>query len=142
MEALKIGRKPFVEGLNKFGFGEEIPFSYPLRASQVSNDGTISSEGQLADTSFGQGEMLMNIVHLASSFAPIINDGKMFKPILFANEPKSEVWKEGLLSAENAAILRTDLRGVILGNYAKAANIPSINISGKNGYSRIKILTG
>ena len=137
-EALKIGREPFITGLNNFGFGEEIPFSYPVRSSQISNDGKISSEGQLADTSFGQGEMLMNIVHLASSFAPILNDGKMFKPVLFADEPKSEVWKEGLISPENASVLRTDLREVITGGYAQAANIPSINISGKTGTAELK----
>lgn len=138
MEALKIGREPFVEGLTNFGFGEEIPFSYPLRTSQVSNDGTIISEGQLADTSFGQGQMLMNIVHLASSFAPIVNDGEMFKPTLFENEPKSEVWKEGLISPANAEILRTDLREVITEGHAEAANIPSIKISGKTGTAELK----
>ena len=137
-EALKIGREPLVSGLNAFGFGEEIPFSYPVRSSQISNDGKISSEGQLADTSFGQGEMLMNIVHLASSFAPIVNDGKMFKPVLFADEPKSEIWKEGLISPENASVLRTDLREVVTGGYAQAANIPSINISGKTGTAELK----
>ena len=138
MEALSMGRDQFVEGLTKFGFGEEIPFSYPLRKSQISNDGKIASEGQLADTSFGQGQMLMNIVHLASSYAPIINDGKMVKPILFADEQKGEVWKEGLISPEHAAILRTDLREVITDGSAKAANLPSIKISGKTGTAELK----
>lgn len=138
MEALKIGREEFIEGLNNFGFGEEIPFSYPLRSSQISNDGKIASEGQLADTSFGQGQMLMNIVHLASSYAPIINDGQMFKPVLFDDETKSEVWKESLISPENAAILRTDLREVITGGHAQAANIESIKISGKTGTAELK----
>ncbi|QUW23880.1 penicillin-binding transpeptidase domain-containing protein [Sporosarcina sp. Marseille-Q4063] len=138
MEALAMGRDKFLEGFTNFGFGEEIPFSYPLRKSQISNDGKIASEGQLADTSFGQGQMLMNIVHLASSYAPIINDGKMFKPILFADEPKSEVWKEGLISPENAAILRTDLRDVVVDGSAKDANLPSIKISGKTGTAELK----
>ena len=138
MEALDMGRDKFVEGFTKFGFGEEIPFSYPLRKSQISNDGKISSEGQLADTSFGQGQMLMNIVHLATSYAPIINDGKMFKPILFADEQKSEVWKEGLISPEHAAILRTDLRDVVVDGSAKDANLPSIKISGKTGTAELK----
>lgn len=137
-EALEIGREPFIKGLIDFGFGEEIPFGYPVRSSQISNDGTIASEGQLADTSFGQGEMLMNIVHLASSFGPIINDGKMIKPVLFSDDPKSEVWKEGLITPEHAAILRTDLREVITGGYAQAANIPGVNISGKTGTAELK----
>ncbi|MBO1912523.1 penicillin-binding transpeptidase domain-containing protein, partial [Microvirga sp. 3-52] len=138
MEALALGRDKFVEGFTKFGFEEEIPFSYPLRKSQISNDGKIASEGQLADTSFGQGQMLMNIVHLASSYGPIINDGKMVKPILFEDEQKGQVWKEGLISPENAAILRKDLREVVVSGSAKDANIPAIKISGKTGTAELK----
>ena len=138
MEALNLGRDAFIEGLTQFGFGEDIPFSYPLSKSQISNDGRISSDGQLADTSYGQGQMLMNILHLASSYAPIVNDGIMYKPVLYATETKSEIWKEGLLSADNAKVLRTDLREVITGGYTQAANIPSISISGKTGTAELK----
>ena len=62
----------------------------------------------------------------------------MYKPVLYATETKSEIWKEGLLSADNAKILRTDLREVITGGFAQAANIPSINISGKTGTAELK----
>lgn len=137
-EALKIGRDPFIKGLEGFGYGEKIPFSYPLRKSQISNDGKIASEGQLADTSFGQGEMLMNIVHLASTFAPIVNEGTMFKPVLFDDEKKSDVWKEGLISPENAKILQKDLRKVITDGHAEALDVPSIEISGKTGTAELK----
>jgi penicillin-binding protein 3 len=138
MQALEMGKDTLIEGLKKFGFGEKIPFSYPLRTSQISNDGTIGTEAQLVDTSYGQGQMLMNIAHLASSYAPIINDGKMFKPVLFEDELKSEVWKEGLTSPENAAILRADLREVVVNGSAKDAKIPSVKISGKTGTTELK----
>ncbi|MBO0588544.1 penicillin-binding transpeptidase domain-containing protein [Sporosarcina sp. E16_8] len=138
MEALKMGKGTLTEGLKRFGFGEDIPFSYPIRTSQISNDGTIGTEAQLVDTSYGQGQMLINIAHLASSYAPIINDGKMFKLVLFEDEPKSEIWKEGLISTENAAILRTDLREVVVNGSAKDANIPSAKISGKTGTTELK----
>ncbi|AOV07117.1 penicillin-binding transpeptidase domain-containing protein [Sporosarcina ureilytica] len=137
-EALKMGNKQFIEGLQQFGFGEEIPFKYGLRTSQISNDGKIASEGQLADTSFGQGQMLMNILHLASTYGAIVNDGQMTKPVLFADEKKSEVWKEGLLSAEHAAMLQEDLRAVVTDGFAEAANIPSPKISGKTGTTELK----
>ncbi len=138
MEALEMGKDTLTEGLKKFGFGADIPFSYPLRTSQISNDGTIGTEAQLVDTSYGQGQMLMNIAHLASSYAPILNNGKMFKLVLFEDEPKSEVWKEGLISAENAAILRKDLREVVVNGSAKDANIPSVKLSGKTGTTELK----
>ncbi|KAA0964890.1 penicillin-binding transpeptidase domain-containing protein [Sporosarcina sp. ANT_H38] len=138
MEAIGMGKDTLIEGLKKFGFGEDIPFSYPVRTSQISNDGTIGTEAQLVDTSYGQGQMLMNIAHLASSYAPIINDGKMFKPVLFEDEPKSEIWKEGLTSPENAAILRANLREVVVNGSAKDANIPSVKLSGKTGTTELK----
>jgi len=138
MEALEMGKDTLTEGLKKFGFGADIPFSYPLRTSQISNDGTIGTEAQLVDTSYGQGQMLMNIAHLASSYAPILNDGKMFKMVLFEDEPKGEVWIEGLISTENAAILRADLREVVVNGSAKDANIPAVKLSGKTGTTELK----
>lgn len=137
-EALEMGKDTLTEGLKRFGFGADIPFSYPLRTSQISNDGTIGTEAQLVDTSYGQGQMLMNIAHLASSYAPILNDGKMFKMVLFKDEPKGEVWVEGLISADNAAILRADLREVVVNGSAKDANIPSVKLSGKTGTTELK----
>ncbi|WP_369678777.1 penicillin-binding transpeptidase domain-containing protein [Planococcus faecalis] len=106
-QALEMGNQAFVSGLQRFGFGEEIPFALELQSSQISNEGTLGSQGQLADTSFGQGQMLTNILHLASMYEPFLTDGTMYKPLLFMDEEKSQVWKEGLLSAENAKVLRT-----------------------------------
>lgn len=137
-EALKMKKNELVDGLTAYGFGEEIPFKYGLRTSQISNDGKIGSEGQLVDTSFGQGQMLMNILHLASSYEAIVNDGMMIKPTLFADEKNGEVWKEGLLSKEHAKILREDLRAVVTDGPADAADIPEVNISGKTGTAELK----
>ena len=47
MEALAMGKDTLIKGLKSFGFGEEIPFSYPFRASQISNDGTIGQKHNL-----------------------------------------------------------------------------------------------
>lgn len=137
-EALKLKQKPFMKGLKQYGFEEDMPFSYPMRASQISNDGKIESEGQLVDTSFGQGQMLMNILHLASTYEAILNEGTMMKPILFMDEEKGEVWKEDLLSAEHADILKEALRAVVTDGFAQEANIEAIAISGKTGTAELK----
>ncbi|MFX3673438.1 MAG: penicillin-binding transpeptidase domain-containing protein [Paenisporosarcina sp.] len=137
-KALDLGRDTFVKGLNGFGFGEEIPFSYSMKSPQVSNDGKLNSEGQLADTSFGQGQMLTNILHLASMYEVFLTDGMMYKPTLFMEEEDAEVWKEGLVSAENAALLRTSLRNVVVDGFAQAANLPSVPLAGKTGTAELK----
>lgn len=137
-QALKMGNETFVAGLKDFGFGEEIEFPIGLRASQISNDGTIGSAGQLADTSFGQGQMLTNIVHLATMYEPFLTDGVMYKPTLLLEAEDSQVWKEGLVSAETAAVLRTAMRNVVVDGYAQSANIPEAELAGKTGTAELK----
>ena len=137
-QALEMGNEALLSGLQSFGFGEEIPFALELQTSQISNEGTLGSEGQLADTSFGQGQMLTNILHLASMYEPFLTDGIMYKPLLFMDEEKSQVWKDGLLSAENAEILRNGMRNVVVDGYAQSANSPSVKIAGKTGTSELK----
>lgn len=137
-QALDMGRETFVEGMKRFGFGEEIPFSYGMESSQISNKGTIVSLGSLADTSFGQGEMLTNILHLASMYEVFLTDGVMYKPTLFLDEKDAQVWKEGLISAENASIMQKSLRNVVVDGFAQAANLPTIPLAGKTGTAELK----
>ena len=103
-----------------------------------SNKGTIDSLGMLADTSFGQGQMLTNILHLASMYEVFLTDGVMYKPTLFLEEEDAQVWKEGLIKAENAALIQKSLRNVVVDGFAQAANLPSIPLAGKTGTAELK----
>ncbi len=140
--ALDMGNETFVKGLEHLGYGEKLPFSYPLRASQISNDGKIDKETQLADTAYGQGQMLTNILHLATMYEIFLNDGTMIKPTLFMDEKKGEVWKKDLISAKDAAIIRTDLRKVVTDGFAQPANVASMKIAGKTGTAELKAEKG
>ncbi|AIY04488.1 Peptidoglycan glycosyltransferase [Planococcus sp. PAMC 21323] len=108
-QALNIQDNDFQTGLEKFGFGEEIDFPIELKASRISKDGTFGSEGQLADTASGQGQMQVNILHLANLYSPILTDGKLHKPTLFVSDENPQLWNENVLSAANAEILRKSL---------------------------------
>lgn len=138
MQALEMGRTTLVEGLENFAFGEEIPYPLPLQASQVSNDGSIATEGQQADTSFGQGQMLANILHLATIYQPFLSDGIMHKPTLLLEEEDAQIWKDGLLSAENAEIIRQSLRNIVVDGFAQEANLDNIPLAGKTGTAELK----
>src|SRR5690606_21909779 len=87
---LELGADQFISGLKRFGFAEKIPFTYPLESSQISNSGELDDEILLADSGYGQGEVQMNIVHLASTFTIFINDGSMIQPILLQDEVKGQ----------------------------------------------------
>ncbi|QMT18288.1 penicillin-binding transpeptidase domain-containing protein [Planococcus maritimus] len=137
-QALEMGTDTFIDGLTSYGFGEELPFAIELESSQISNDGTLGSEGQLADTSFGQGEMLANILHLASAYEPFLNGGTIYEPTLYASEEAGQVWKEGLISEGNAAVLQENLRNVVTDGYARSADIAAVPIAGKTGTAELK----
>lgn len=136
--ALEIGNDDFVKGLESFGYGEELPYPYPLRPSQVSNDGKISTEGQLMDTSYGQGQMLTNILHLAAMYEVFLNDGTIYRPTLLLEEEKKRIYKEGLLSKADASLLRQDLRAVVTDGYDLPAEIEEVKVAGKTGTAELK----
>ena len=137
-QALTMGNDELVKGFTAFGFGEKIPFPLNLSPSQVSNNGTLSSARQLADTAYGQGEMLTNILHLATLYEPILTNGIMYKPTLFSTDDTQQVWNKKLLNKEHAAILRTDLRNVVVDGFAQAANLEDMQLAGKTGTAELK----
>ncbi|MET3682273.1 penicillin-binding protein [Alkalibacillus flavidus] len=134
---LDIGRDAFVTGLNQLGFGESLPFTYPLPESQVSNSGSISSEGQLADTAFGQGELLMTNTHLATIYAGVANDGQYMEPTLLLNDEQS-VWKNDIVTDKQNQTIQDALRQVVVNGSASDINIDNKTMAGKTGTVELK----
>ncbi|MGR6012426.1 penicillin-binding transpeptidase domain-containing protein [Bacillus paranthracis] len=81
-EALKIGKDKFMSEAKKFGFDEKLPIEYGFPASKIAND-SIKNDIQMADTGYGQGQVLMTPLHLALTYAPIVNEGKHTFPIYY-----------------------------------------------------------
>ncbi|MDI3235336.1 penicillin-binding transpeptidase domain-containing protein [Exiguobacterium antarcticum] len=134
----QIGTEAFTSGLEALGYGEKIPFTYPMRASQISNDGSIASDGQLMDTSYGQGQMLTNILHLASMYEIFLTDGIIYRPTLLTEETTKQVWKKDVLDAKDAAMIRDDLYDVVHAGYPLPADIPEVKVAGKTGTAELK----
>lgn len=135
--ALEMGAETFTEGLKKFGFEDEPEYLYPMEPSQI---GKIGSEISLADSAYGQGQVEMNVLHLAAAYSPLVNKGNLIKPILKADEDQGQIWKEGLISPENAAALNTMLTKVITDPKGTAHNglIANYPLAGKTGTAEIK----
>lgn len=138
MQAINMGEEAFISGLKEFGFTEDVPFTYPIEASTISNDGTLNSEVLLADTSYGQGQLEMSGLHLATSFSIFLNDGNLIQPTLLLEEEKGQNWKERVISEENAAIIREALRGVVTDGTGGNAEVQGLAISGKTGTAELK----
>jgi penicillin-binding protein 3 len=135
--ALEMGSDPFAEGLKKFGFEDEPEYLYPMEPSQI---GKLDSEVRLADSAYGQGQVEMNVLHLAATFSPLMNQGNMIKPILGMEDQKGQVWKEGLISPENVTALNGMLTKVITDPKGTAHNalIANYPLAGKTGTAEIK----
>lgn len=135
--ALKMGKETFVDGLKKFGFEEEFDYPYPLATSSI---GTLGSDIAIADSGYGQGQVQMNIVHLMASYTPFVNNGNMIKPILLLDDTKSQIWKQQVVTSENAALVSGILAKVVSDprGTAHAANIPGYPLAGKTGTAEIK----
>ncbi|MGM7719769.1 penicillin-binding transpeptidase domain-containing protein [Metabacillus sp. Hm71] len=141
MSALDLGSDAFIAGAKKFGIGDELDVGYPLSKSQISNDGSISREILLADSGYGQGEIMVTSLHIALAYSALSNDGHIMAPSLIQTKGhKAEIWKESAISAEHLATLQQALSAVIQeqGGTASAANIEGVQLAGKTGTAEIK----
>ncbi|KKI92435.1 hypothetical protein WQ54_09240 [Bacillus sp. SA1-12] len=141
MSALDLGSDAFIAGAKQFGIGEELDVGYPLSTSQISNDGSISREILLADSGYGQGEIMVTSLNIALAYSALSNDGHIMAPSLIQTKGhKAEVWKEAAISAEHLATMQQAFSAVIQeqGGTASAANIEGVQLAGKTGTAEIK----
>ncbi len=139
--ALAIGEKTFTDGLNKIKFNEKIDFELPISRSKYSNSNTISSEAILADSGYGQGEILVNPIHMASIYSAFANNGNMVKPYLEYKENKStEYLVENAFSVDVANIIKEDLIQVVENpdGTGHDAKVNGVTIAGKTGTAELK----
>ncbi|MGL4107810.1 penicillin-binding transpeptidase domain-containing protein [Clostridium sp. LP20] len=139
--ALDIGKDTFAEKLKSFGFGEELPFEYGMTKSQIASDGNIKTEVQLADSGYGQGEVLVNPVHLASIYTAFLNQGNIISPYLeYKNNPESKIWKENAISKESANLVLQNMIQVVenTGGTGHEVQTSGLTIAAKTGTAEIK----
>lgn len=139
--ALKIGNKNMTSGLDKLKFNADIDFDINLAKSQYSNDGKIDKETLLADTGYGQGQILINPVHMASIYSAFYNEGNMIKPYLeFKEEKAPTILVENAFTKEASEEIKNDLIQVVENpeGTAKDMKINGVTIAGKTGTAELK----
>lgn len=117
-----------------------------MSKSQLDADGDIKDEIQLEDSGYGQGQILLNPLHLAVIYSSFVNSGNMIKPYLkYDGIGKAEIWKNNVFSKEIADIVLKDLIQVVEnpgGTGHEDAYIPGLNLAGKTGTAEIKLSQG
>ena len=139
---LQIGKDNFINGLKKLKFGEDIDFELNLSKSQFSNSDTINSETLLADSGYGQGQILVNPIHMASIYSSFANNGNMVKPYLKYKENKeTEYLAKDVFTKDAVQEIKNDLIQVVENpeGTAKDMKINGVTIAGKTGTAELKV---
>ena len=145
MSALNMGSDALIQGAKNFTIGEDLKIGYPLNQSQVSNSGTINSDILLADTGYGQGEIMVTTLNMALAYSALSNNGNIMNPTLVLGDNYSaSVLKESVISAENLSILQDAFSAVVeesdgTGHLAK---MDGVKLAGKTGTAEIKSSQG
>ncbi|MCM1499634.1 MAG: penicillin-binding transpeptidase domain-containing protein [Clostridium sp.] len=143
--ALKIGAEEMKESLMRLGFNEELPFEIVMAKSQYSNTENIETEIQLADSGYGQGQILVNPLHMACMYSAFCNEGNMIKPYLVFNQKaEPEYWILGAFSADNSNLVLEGIKKVVNDPHGTgyAAHREDILLAGKTGTAEIKASKG
>lgn len=139
--ALKIGAEKFAKSLKSLGFDSQMPYEIQMPVSQYSNAEQIESEVQLADSGYGQGQILVNPLHLAALYTAFCNGGDALQPYLvYREEKKPETWIPQAFSGESAEKALHAMNRVVndaqgTGYKAHREDVP---LAGKTGTAEIK----
>lgn len=135
-EGLEIGKDRLTAGLKKFDFNQEFNLPFSMEPAQISNDG-LNTDILLADTSYGQGELLMSPVQQAVAYTAIANGGKMVYPKLAAGE--KQLAAKQAIKAESANLVKDALVKTVSDPAGTAHKLASNHrIAAKTGTAELK----
>ena len=141
---LEIGGQKIAEYAQRFGIGSATRCDIPSGKGQLSSTGALDRPTLIADTSYGQGQLLVSPLQMALVAASIGMGGVMPTPH-YATEVRDaaghaiRVIAPGpsgqVIGLETARALTTMLVGAVEGPgaFAFAAKIPGVKVAGKTG---------
>ena len=139
--ALTIGKNELENSLESLWFNKRIPFEINMEQSQFSNTGSIETEIQLADSGYGQGQILVNPLHMACIYSAFCNRGNIIKPyLLYKRTPDVKYWMEEAFCDETVNYVLKGMKGVVNNPYGTGyeAYFDDIALAGKTGTAEIK----
>ncbi|HAP7672608.1 TPA: penicillin-binding transpeptidase domain-containing protein [Enterococcus faecium] len=137
-ETLKMGEKKFRTGLDKFIFGEDLDLPISMNPAQISNEDSFNSDILLADTGYGQGELLINPIQQAAMYSVFTNNGTLVYPKLIADKETKD--KKNVISETAVQTIVPDLREVVQDVNGSAHSLSALGIplAAKTGTAEIK----
>lgn len=136
--ALNIGKENLFKYYKNLKIGEKIPFELALNKSQYINKNQKISNQLIADSGYGQGQILMNPVQLASIYSAFVNNGSIYQPHMVQGQTKT--WIKNVFSKETTKTIKEDLINAIADENGTGHAIYHDNVvlAGKTGTAEIK----
>lgn len=141
---LQLGAERLWDWAERFGMLDEAPFDVLTDAGQLASSLSALQDSQalVADTAFGQGEILTSPLEMAMVVSAIANDGDMMRPRLVSSITdtngktletfRPEVWRN-VVSRDVAAQVRSLMIASTDYGYASAAWIDGVEVGAKTG---------
>ncbi len=136
--ALNIGKDNLFKYYKNLKIGEKIPFELALNKSRYINKNQKVSDQLIADSGYGQGQILMNPLQLASIYSAFVNNGSIYQPHIVQGQTKT--WIKNVFSKETTKIIKEDLINAIVDENGTGHAIyhDHVILAGKTGTAEIK----
>ena len=136
--ALSIGKDNLFKYYKNLKIGEKIPFELALNRSQYINKNQKVNDQFIADSGYGQGQILMNPLQLASIYSSFVNEGSIYQPHIV--QGKTKTWIKNVFSKETSQTIKEDLINVIADEKGTGHSIyhDNVALAGKTGTAEIK----
>jgi len=144
---LALGASRLEETARAAGFGERIPFDLPVAVSRLTDSlDFLGAPAGLAETAFGQGQLLVTPLQMALVVTGVVRDGTLPEPylvqetrdaagaVVWHREPR--VWRRAF-DQETARALHELMTWSVEHGYAQAARIPGVTVGGKTGTAEV-----
>lgn len=137
-KSLEMGETKLRDGLNEFIFGEKLTLPIYMEPASISNDDRFPNDILLADTSYGQGELLISPIGQLAMYSVFMNDGNLIYPQIVKDQ--KIISKKEVISASSADIVLNDLIDVVSSPEGYAHNLYKENftLAAKTGTAEIK----
>ena len=152
--ALKIGQEKFIAYFNeKLGMDKSLPYELGAARSQLYSRGSVMDNKMLADSGYGQGQVLVTPLQLAAMFSAFANNGDMPTPritdglyvtdgVEYKCIRKSEysVWMEDAISTNAINKIIPMLQGVVDPNKngtGRSLRVTNVDVAAKTGSAEI-----
>lgn len=137
-QTLKMGEKTFRGGLDKFIFGEELDLPLEMNPAQISTEKNFGSDILLADTGYGQGQLLLNPIQQLATYSVFPNNGTIVYPKLLKSQKVKS--KKNVISDGTVAQINQDMLAVVEDSNGTAHSLQALGfpLMAKTGTAEIK----